>query len=901
MDHFSGLGWFLLLIAVIEAHKRPSLNISSKCLGNVMRVDVGPLGGNHLDVAVVYNQSVIPLSKALASQCGFSMKMDQLGNSMIYVSLQNCFTQNHEDETYTTALHLRLHGSQLVEDELYQVAETCHYSSWASREIICDHNYMEVSVKKAAPGDYALPHHPIQNSQQYDHRRAAEYPIDKGFIIKTVIFYTPEEKIMTVTEAQRHGYGITNTPTRLVLRSPKTSPETFIVNVAGVPMQMLKTSTIFEKTWLANQIDAAAACPVLEGSVSFTPNLITWYIPRRIDPLISSGHFQLHEVHMGVDGQRLSADQIKTHQYTMSVNDVHIVIDIPIGAAGGYFKSHVKDGHYLISYTIEPMVELLWTEDATHENTRYKVLFPITTPMLLQPPKVIDNTVPEERVFQILLGQFVPDVVLVNITFHSIVLSMADCRIRGFNIQEHFSPNGTFKVFTIEVPFSDPVVIKQTEGTVTKYSVHMTFGFLVLDDFVSFSHTAYLEATLVALVPPSISGACDNQSYYVLVKYGSKGSNFQTFIGHTLMTPAVAKEYSFAENGTHFSVIVPYAAPVVVFEAIAPTTIKARLDLILRNPETHMNIQEFSLGCNFLSTLIECFPNGTITALAVKLESVPNLNPGLLTLRDTKCGPMYSDERYAYFVFSGNSCGTTRKFFPNSMVYENEISLPDELEGKTYSKSDEPEFELKILCSYDINTTHAVSFHTRPRRSEPFAENAQGQLQVIMRLALDDSFSKFHISDDYPVTKFLQQPLYFEVELMRTTNPKVSMELENCWATLHEDRTSQPRWNLIINGCANPVDPYQVIFHPVWADARVAFPSHFKRFEVQMFAFADDQEDLFGKLFIHCDVIICDDRNQHGGVCNGQCSNPGNVTKGQRRAVSDLAFSNVSFGPLLIS
>lgn len=30
-------------------------------------------------------------------------------------------------------------------------------------------------------------------------------------------------------------------------------------------MRVLKTSTIFEKKWLATQIDAAAACPMQEG------------------------------------------------------------------------------------------------------------------------------------------------------------------------------------------------------------------------------------------------------------------------------------------------------------------------------------------------------------------------------------------------------------------------------------------------------------------------------------------------------------------------------------------------------------------------------------------------------------------------------------------------------------
>ncbi|XP_044025914.1 uncharacterized protein LOC122863455 [Siniperca chuatsi] len=902
------LRWFILLIAAVnlEAQKKPSINISPKCLGNVMRVDVGPLAGNLLEVGVVVNNSAILLTPSLASQCGFSMKIYQLENTMIYASLQNCFAQNMEDKAFTTTLNLRLHGNQMVKEELYQVAETCHYSAWASREIVCSSNYMEVSVKRAAPGDYVLPEHPVPraNSKLGDPRRAAEkQPIEAGFKITTVMFFTPEEKIMTVAEAQRSGYGIANTATRLLLRSPKTSPETYTQNVAGVPMTVLKTSTIFEKKWLATQIDAAAACPTLEGSVFFSPNSISWFLPRHIDPLISSGQFQLLEVHMGVDGQRLDAAEMAARQYTLSVGDIHIVIEIPIGAVGGYFKSHIQDDQYLTSYTIEPMLELLWTEDSTQEDTRYKVLFPITTPLMSRPPQVRDNTVPEEGVFKVLLGPFGSDVALMNITFSSEVLSVADCNVRGFNVLEHMFPNSSSKAFTVEVPFTDRAVLQTREMGITVYSLHMTFGLVVLPEFALFSHTAYLEAKLVDIVPPFVSGGCDYQNFYVLVKYGTHGFNFQTMVGKQMLTPGLAQQYGLTENGTHFSFAVPFSAHDVVFEAVESSSIRSRLDVVLKNPETNENIKEFSVACNFLSTLTECFSNGTMTALAVKLESVPGLNTSQLTLKDPTCGPSYSDDRYAYFVFTGSSCGTTRKFLSNVMLYENEISLPDEMEIKRELTSDEPVYELKVSCYYDINKTQAVAFHTRPRRSEPYAENARGELQVVMRLALDDSYSVFHRVEDYPIAKYLQQPLYFEVELlMKSKNPKLSLELENCWATLDEDRMSQPRWNLIINGCVNPVDPHQVIFHPVWADARVQNPSHLKRFEVQMFAFAEDKDNLSRQLFVHCDVVICDARNNLGGVCRGQCSNQENKIKSQRRAVSDdHSFKHMSSGPILIS
>uniref|UniRef100_A0A8C4F656 ZP domain-containing protein n=1 Tax=Dicentrarchus labrax TaxID=13489 RepID=A0A8C4F656_DICLA len=871
------LGWFVLLIAVvnIEAQNKSPINIQSKCLGNVMRVDVGPLGSSLLEVSAVLNYSAILLTPSLALQCGFNVKIDQLGNAMIYASLQNCFAQNVDDKAFTTTLNLRLYGNRMVGDEQYQVSETCQYTPWASREIVCDHNFMEAS-------EY--------NSNFGDPRRAAE-PIDAGFMMTRLIFFFPEEKIMTVAEAQRSGYWIASTASRLVLRSPKTSPETYPQNVAGMAMTVLRTSVIFEKKWLATQIDAAVACPTLEGSVSFTDDTIQWFLPRHIDPLISSDHFKLLEVHMGVDGQRLDDAEMAARQYTLLV-DIYIVVEIPVGAVGGHFKSHIQNDQYLTTYTIEPMLELLWTEEDSHEDTRYKVLFPITTPLQFRPPQILDNTVPEERIFKVLLGPFGLDVVLINITFPSEVLSVADCVARGFNVLEHMSPNSSSKVFTLEVPFTDHVVLQMKEMGMTVYSLHMTLGLLVLPEFAPFSVTAYLEAKLVDIIPPSVSGDCDHQNFYILVTYGSHSFNFQTIVGQRLLTAGLAQEYSVTDNGTHISVVVPFSSPGVSFEV--------QSGLYLGNPETNLNIKEFSLACNFYSKLIECFPNGTMTALAVKLESVPSLNPSQLTLRDPTCGPAYSDEQYAYFVFTGSSCGTTRKFLPNMMLYENEISLPDELEMSMQSTSDEP--ALKVYCYYDINKTHAVAFHTRPRRSEPYAENAIGELQVAMRLALDDSYSVFHSVEDYPIAKYLQQPVYFEVELMRSTNPQVSLELENCWATHYDDRTSQPRWNLIINGCVNPVDPHQVIFHPVWPDARVQYPSHLKRFEVPMFAFAEDKENLSWELSVHCDVVICDARNPLGRACNRQCSNLDNRIKGQRRAVSDgHNFKHVSSGPILIN
>lgn len=123
----------------------------------------------------------------------------------------------------------------------------------------------------------------------------------------------------------------------------------------------------------------------------------------------------------------------------------------------------------------------------------------------------------------------------------------------------------------------------------------------------------------------------------------------------------------------------------------------------------------------------------------------------------------------------------------------------------------------------------------------------------------------FYHDGDYPVLKFLKQPLYFEVGMDHSRDSKVAVGLENCWATLTKDRESQPKWDLIVDGyvwsivcvcwtflfdegsnssslirCPNPKGPEQTIIHPVSEDDRVDIPDHFKRFEVKELTLRED-------------------------------------------------------------
>lgn len=91
----------------------------------------------------------------------------------------------------------------------------------------------------------------------------------------------------------------------------------------------------YQFLYFTPSLDVNSFCP---GSVFFTPTTITWYLPKHIDPLISSGQFRLLEVRMGIDGQRLDAAEMAARQYSLFINDRHIIVEIPVGAVGGHFK-----------------------------------------------------------------------------------------------------------------------------------------------------------------------------------------------------------------------------------------------------------------------------------------------------------------------------------------------------------------------------------------------------------------------------------------------------------------------------------------------------------------------------------------------------------------------------------
>ncbi|XP_062266719.1 uncharacterized protein LOC133973090 isoform X1 [Platichthys flesus] len=891
--------WTFMIAAVVAlAPPRPDLKhnsqsgsgLRSDCAGNLMRVslDKALAVGNQLEVEAINGTQLVVLTPSLAAQCGYSMESDPWGNTRIYTSLMGCYVVNKDDETFNVGLRLQMDNYENPSDVVtHDVTKTCSYTRWASREILCERNYMEVSHHMAKPAEAK------GQAKAETQINGTPGESDGAQGIWKMTFYTPDPVPMVLREAIQAGYAAMTTTNRLVVRSPYDTAETTSEEVAGVPMAVLKVSAYYKASDGLRTVNMAAACPT--GGVLFTEEVISWYVPRRVTPLVD-GNFKILEMFMGINGQRLDKSQMAARGYTLSATEFHIIVEIPVGSPDGYYKSHAPDYQYHITYSVEPMLEVLWRAEDTQDDTRYKILFPVTTPLMPRPPHLKDDTVPQDRMFTLYVGTFLHDVELRNITFSTGVLTVEESKARGFSVQEYGFSNGS-KSFSLQVPFDADVVLKHNpEPLVTSYFLPLVFGFLTLPEETSFALSVDLQASLQDVVLPTMSGSCDQDAFYMSVKYGSQGPSFQTQVGSQQLTPELMETYNFVENKTHFSLVVPMRANDSVYELITSDSLRVRLDVVLWDSINNWVLADLHMSCSFPFLTTRCYPNGTMSTLVFKLESVPNMDLSMLTMKDQSCKPVFHNDYFAVVAFNVDTCGTTRTFFDNFMLYENEISLNNRNKGAAYMTPVDPEYRHKISCYYAVNDMQTVAFNPEPINKQPAAEIGSGQLMAQMRLAEDSSYDFFYQAEDYPVVKYLRQPLYFEVELLYSADPQLELILENCWATLHEDRTSLPSWDIIVDSCENRDDSYVTVFHPVTMDTRVAIPSHVKRFSIQMFTFTEDGEVLKEEIHVHCDTVVCHTNGDTDDSCRGQCVNP----TGQRRTNSSNQ-KQFSSGPIRLS
>ncbi|XP_060089511.1 uncharacterized protein LOC132567984 [Heteronotia binoei] len=775
-----------------------------------MKLDKSFLQGKFFMVDIIDpSGATVPLSEEMAARCGYVLSEDIWGNPIFRASVLGCHVTNEVDERFSLKVNIKVSSTEdMRAATTYRNSMHCSYSPWAPREIVCEENYMEVSVKSDVP---------VISDKETTEWISALPEAQKVVYHKwQLIFYTPSgRKTTVVSDADKLGYGFNNTLARVFLRSPYSTNEADFSLVNGVTMSTVSSTSMYKQRWLLLLIDTTVSCPV--DGTSFTDDALTWTVPSIIPKLVlQEPAFASHNVSMGVNGQIIQNPE--KLGYTLERNVSHIWITIPIGASGGRLESTVSNGVYGMIYSINLLLEHTWTDTDSH-LTKYTVIKPITTPFMSQMPTVVNNTVPDSRLFDVAFGIFLPDVTLVALTIDGKPLSPEEAKQKGYKVNESHFPNGT-KSFNLEVPFDDPSVLKEyVNRNETRYNLLVNYTLSMGPKRMPYHHFADIECAVADVELPKGVGYCDEENMYLAISVSGLYQHWSLYVDNNPLNQATALSngYRITTNNTHLVLQVPLFAAGITYEVVSLERIQARFDLALKKTKTMETLDIFSVRCSYHSSeFIVCYPNGTI-AVSAFMKTVPPINMGKTRLKDIACKPKDSNKEQAFFQFHVSSCGTSLRFEGDHLIYENEISFEKEIlpmQGSPMITRD-PEFRLTILCYYPTKETlmqNALFDGSLPSSTySPFgygtmtvrSNNAGSRrtrqvLNVLLNVFKDKSFTERYELHS-TVVKYSWEPIFIEVELQNEA-PDVWLYLENCWISESKEFIGTPQWNFIVDG-----------------------------------------------------------------------------------------------------
>nr|XP_015215588.1 PREDICTED: zona pellucida sperm-binding protein 2-like [Lepisosteus oculatus] len=274
--------------------------------------------------------------------------------------------------------------------------------------------------------------------------------------------------------------------------------------------------------------------------------------------------------------------------------------------------------------------------------------------------------------------------------------------------------------------------------------------------------------------------------------------------------------------------------------------------------------------------------------------TVPPLDLSTVRLRDSSCGPTSSSAGRLVYSIPLLSCGTTLTVVGGKLIYENEVRslLRDRTMGIITRDS---EFKLTLRCYYNgsVDTSLGVNVNTK---APPLPVREQGNIVVVLLAYPDVQYSRPYGTRDYPILKYLQEPVYLEVQVLNRQDPNIKLALNDCWATASPDPSTAPRWDIIVDGCEYEEDNYKTVQHPMSRFPTVQFLNHYRRFEVKMFTFVSEGHQLTDSVYFHCSTLICASQRPDSALCSRSC--PSGFQGRRRRGLNRVPSQYITTPPV---
>uniref|UniRef100_K7GAB4 ZP domain-containing protein n=1 Tax=Pelodiscus sinensis TaxID=13735 RepID=K7GAB4_PELSI len=529
---------------------------------------------------------------------------------------------------------------------------------WSPREIVCEENYMEVSARGAERCQLR----PADGETQ-----PCVSPLQAQGALKQVW-----QVGMPATMAHSLGYGVNTTATRVLFRAPYGTTQSERATVEGLDVEMARATVFYKQAWMMLMVDTAIACPVTVVSAT----TLSWETPRILPSLVLwPERYRDERVQMGLDGRLIDAATITRNGYALLTDARLVRVVVPIGAPGGLMQVRGPAGQQgpLCGWGLHQA--LGGWGDVKTELTVQPIIVGFRTGWPPRPchgfnsPRLCGRVHRWQR--RLVQGKG-PGEGGGPLSHHQ----AQDC---GFDPHEEPNPNG--KAFALRVPFADPLVQQQyLHGPLRRYTLHLNYTLRLVPTGQTFAQPGLVTCDVPDAVPPTFQGSCEPGALVLVMTRGSLDRFWVPYVGEQpLSQQAAPHSYQVSDDGHHFRLAVSLLAPGLAYESISLHWLAARLEFSLRDNKTLAVLASFSIVCTFpTGQLLVCLPNGTMVATVRSLDTRPALDPRRTHLRDPSCGPVASDSSQALFSFSLASCGTTRQFEGDSLVYENEVTFVPE-------------------------------------------------------------------------------------------------------------------------------------------------------------------------------------------------------------------------------
>uniref|UniRef100_A0A8C6WWX6 Zona pellucida protein AX 4 n=1 Tax=Neogobius melanostomus TaxID=47308 RepID=A0A8C6WWX6_9GOBI len=274
---------------------------------------------------------VFPITEQYAAQCGYTAGILIVpGLVELRASYFSCHTTNQNDQIFTFNFNLIVtHNEERVS---YALNKTCSPSlPWSPREVTCEVNYLEVSVKSDVFCPLA-PKPDIWNSSMQTVYGSAT-PGWQVVLVKEGKGMKP----LTLSEARLNGYTFTVTENRLVARAAYGQPHSSRSEIDGISLEVLHAIMFSRQEWHVLLVDLVAPCTMYEAPYDGS-GYMTWETPFTLYTGLHTTNFSF-----GLDGKLWEPHVAQDMGYSVT-SDGTVKVGVPYDADGAYRKFSAEHG-----------------------------------------------------------------------------------------------------------------------------------------------------------------------------------------------------------------------------------------------------------------------------------------------------------------------------------------------------------------------------------------------------------------------------------------------------------------------------------------------------------------------------------------------------------------------------